>query len=106
MVSGTTPLLSPEEIAVRAGAQVPFVRLPEAATVFAERETRLRQLAAGHAMRDYLLFVAELARGQHEQLPRIAPLALPSAVALAEAGRLGQPPIAATTWPRDAAWRQ
>ena len=60
------PLLSPEEIAVRAGQQAPFLHLPLRAEVFAERDIRLRQRAAGHAMRDYLLLMADLARAQHD----------------------------------------
>jgi len=104
-LSSDTRLLTPEEIAVQAGQQVSFLRLPECPTVFAERETRLRQLAAGHPMRDYLLFVAELARAQHEVLLTHPAVALPDAQAIATASRAGQPPLPATLWTRDAAWR-
>lgn len=101
-----TRLLSPEEIAVQAGQQVPFLRLPERAGVFAERELRLRQLAGGHAMREYLLFVAELARAQHELLADYPAVALPDATQIDAASHSGQPPLAATEWVRDPAWRQ
>jgi FdhE protein len=101
----TTPLLSPEEIAVRAGQQVPFLRLPERTTVFAEREMRLRQRAAGHAMRDFLLFTAELAHAQDELLRTHPEVPLPSAAELNAAALAGQPPLPATLWPRDPAWR-
>ena len=101
----TSRLLSPEEIAVQAGQQVPFLRLPERASVFAERELRLRQLAAGHPMREYLLFVAEIVRAQHELLAAYPGVALPSAEQLDAASRAGQPPLEATHWPRDPAWR-
>lgn len=98
-------LLSPEEIAVQAGQQVPFLRLPERASVFAERETRLRELAAGHAMRDYLLFVAELARGQQRVLDDAPVVALPTGEQSDAAAREGRPLLAAGSWPRDPAWR-
>jgi FdhE protein len=98
-------LLSPEEIAVRAGEQVPFLRLPDVRSIFAEREMRLRQLAAGHAMRDYLLFVAELCRAQHATLSlreRAGARAL-SAEEIEFACKTGTPPLASV--PRDPAWR-
>ena len=97
-------LLTPEEIAVNAGEQIPFLRLPDRG-VFAERELRLRQLAAGHPMRDYLLFVAELARAQHEALRDAAPVALPTAAQIDAAASAGVPLVDALTWQRDPAWR-
>jgi FdhE protein len=99
------PLLSPEEIAARAGHQVTFLRLPERSTVFAEREMRLRQLAAAHPMRDFLLFVAELARAQQLVLQAYPLVALPDQAALEAAAKAGQAPLPALLWPRDAAWR-
>lgn len=104
-LTSSTKLLSPEEIAVKAGEPVTFVRLPEPSSVFAERELRLRQLAANHAMRDYLLFVADLARAQHEVLQQAPAMALPDAEAIALAARHGKPPLPAGDWPRDPAWR-
>lgn len=103
-VTAGVRLLSPEEIAVRAGEPLPFLRLPEAG-LFAEREMRLRQLAAGHAMRDYLLFIAELARGQHELLKQELTLALPSVAQIEDAANAGLPLLPAADWPRDAVWR-
>lgn len=97
---------TPEEIALAAGSEVPFLRLPDRGSVFAEREMRLRQLAAVHPMRDFLLFMAELAKGQHEVLQRPVDLALPYADLLDWASRLGTAPLAATLWSRDAAWQQ
>lgn len=103
--TSSTRLLSPEEIAVRAGQQVPFLRLPERASVFGEREMRLRQRAASHPMRDFLCFVAELAHLQHEVLQRFPTVELPNPAALAAASKLGAPPLPAALWPRDPAWR-
>jgi len=104
-VTQASRLLTPEEIAVHAGQQVPYVRLPERAGVFADREMRLRQRAAGHPMRDFLLFMAELARTQHELLQTWPGVALPDAEALQAALRAGVPPLPAAHWPRDPAWR-
>jgi FdhE protein len=104
--ASTTRLLSPEEIAVQAGQQVPFLHLPERSTVFAQREMRLRRRAASHSMGDFLLFMAELARGQHGVLQNYPAVVLPDAAALDAASRLGAPPVPAALWPRDAAWQQ
>ena len=98
-------LLSPEEIAVRGGPQVPYVQLLERGSVFADRETRLRQRSASHAMRDFLLFMAEVARAQHETLQGHAAVPLPGADDLDAAALAGRPPLPALLWPRDAAWQ-
>jgi FdhE protein len=102
----TIPLLSPEEIAARAGRQAPVLHLPVRSEVFAEREIRLRQRAAGHVMRDYLLLMADLSRAQHELLQDYPDVALPDADALAAAVRAGKPPLPAELWPRDPRWRE
>ena len=103
-VTQAARLLTPEEIAVQAGQRTPFLRLPER-SVFADRELRLRQLAAGHPMRDFLLFMTELARAQHERLQHYPAVALPDAAALDAASREGAPPLPALGWARDPAWR-
>ena len=97
-------ILTPEEIAAQAGQQVTFLRLPERSTLFKARETRLRQLAANHPMRDYLLFLAEVARGQDELLAAAGDVALPTAQQVDAAARGGVPPIEATQWRRDPRW--
>jgi len=99
------PLPTPEEIAVRAGREPPVLHLPERPRVFAERETRLRERAAGHAMRDYLLLMAELARAQHERLRAHPAVELPDEAALRAAVRASKPPLPAELWPRDSRWR-
>lgn len=98
-------LLSPEQIAVRAGQQVPFMQLPERREVFAERAARLTQLAQSHAMGDFLLFAASLARSQHEALQRFPNVPLPDAAALNAAAAAGLPPLPALRWQRDYQWR-
>jgi FdhE protein len=97
-------LLSPEEIAVQAGHQAPHLRLPERDTVFGEREMRLRQLAASHTMRDFLLFMAEVARAQQQVLLSHPSVALPAASVIDSASRLGVAPLPSDTWQRDPAW--
>lgn len=104
--TATVRVMSPEEIAARAGGQTPFLLWPERATLFAEREMRLRQLARGHAMEDFLGFVAELAHAQQETLAGFPEVPVPDAAALDHAARLGMPPLPAVDWPRDPAWRE
>ena len=104
-VASTQKILSPEEIAVRAGEQLTFLHLPEAG-VFADRALRLRELAAGHAMRDFLLFVAELAEAQHRALSVGAEVPLPTAEQIDAAARSGLPLLPTESWPRDAVWRE
>ena len=98
-------LLSPEQIALRAGQQIPYLQLPERSQAFAARAARLRQLAPAHAMHDFLLFAAELARSQQEALQGFPQVALPDAAALDAAVTLGQPPLPALGWQRDHQWR-
>ena len=100
----TSRLLDPEQIAIQAGRQMPFLRLPQRAKLFAERALRLRQLSAGHPMRDYLLFIAELAQAQHQVLQDYAQVPLPDAAACDSAARGLLPPLPATLWTLDAAW--
>ena len=105
MSVGTQKILSPEEIAVRAGEQLSFLHLPEAG-VFAERALRLRELAAGHAMGDFLRFVAELADAQHRALSAQVAVPLPTAEQIAAAARDGQPLLPAEAWHREPVWRE
>lgn len=103
----TSPIrvMTPEEIAVNAGPRAAPVRVPDPG-LFAERALRLRQLADGHAMRDYLLFVAELAQAQHELLKQPRALKLPDEVLVNGAMVGGLPPVEALRHPREAVWRE
>ena len=96
---------SAEDIAAREPREPGFLILPEALTCFAEREMRLRQLAAGHPMGDFLRFVADIAHLQQEALNRFPAVPLPDAEALRQAALFGQPPLPAAHWPRDLAWQ-
>ncbi len=97
-------LQTPEEIAARAGGEIPFLRMPDRRAAFADRAARLRSLAAGHAMADYLLFVAELAEAQQRALEAMPPVRLPSPDALATANEHRMPPLAHSTHLRDPLW--
>lgn len=104
-VTNTVRIMSAEEIAARPGGVTAFLNAPERTTLFAERSLRLRQLAAGHAMRDFLIFMADVAQAQHHLLQQYPSVPLPDAAALGRAAREGAPPLSAVDWPRDAVWR-
>ena len=82
----------------------PTLILPSPATHFRQRADRFEQLAPGHALGDFLQFMAALARAQHAALQQLAPPALPDAASLERARTHGMPPLAAQSLPRDAAW--
>ena len=104
-MSATVRVMSAEEIAAKAGGETPFFHWPQRQTLFAERQMRLRQLANGHAMGDFLQFMSELARVQQLALGRFSSVPLPDADALQRAAQAGVPPLPAVDWPRDPAWR-
>lgn len=101
----TTKVMSPEEIAARQMGDAPLLRLATTADIFRERETRLRQLAAGHAMRDYLIFMADVCAAQHRALQADTGTPLPSQESLGDAAKAGVPPLSPTLHRRDASWR-
>jgi FdhE protein len=97
-------LLTPEEIAARAGAEIPFLRLPQPSSVFADRAARLRSLADGHAMGGYLEFIAQLADAQQDMLDRMPPVRLPLPATIAQCNEHGMPPLNFQTHQRDQQW--
>lgn len=101
----TVKIMSPEEIAARDVGDAAQIRFADTARIFGDRGTRLRQLAAGHAMRDYLIFMADVAAAQQRALsaPRVTPL--PAEQALGDAARAGVAPLAPTLFKRSAEWR-
>lgn len=104
--TATVRVMSPEEIAARAGGATPFFQWPRREAVFAEREMRLRQLAGGHAMQDFLLFLADLARVQQARLLDFPQVSLPDEASLEAAARQSRGPLSADDWPRDPAWQE
>lgn len=101
----TVKIMSPEEIAARQVGDVPPIRFADTAGVFSSRETRLRQLAAGHPMRDYLIFMADVAAAQQRALAAPRAVVLPTEQALGEAARAGVAPLAPTLFRRSSEWR-
>lgn len=61
-------VLPSAEIAASAPQPIPRLRLPQRSQIFAQRAQRLRQLAADHAIGDYLRLMATLADAQHAAL--------------------------------------
>lgn len=104
MSTATVRVMSPEAISALAGGSTPALHWPVREAVFAERAMRLRQRAQGHAMGDFLQFLAELALAQHVELQALGTLPLPEAAAVDAAARDGRPPLPAVDWPRDPAW--
>ena len=97
--------MSAEDIVSQAGGSALAVRQPERATFFAQRAMRLRQRAAGHAMGDFLSFMADVAMAQQNQLLDLPSVPLPDAAALARAAQRDVVPVPAVDWPLDPAWR-
>ena len=79
--------------------------LPERTALFARRASRLRHLAQGHSLGDYLRFLASLAEAQEVALDAFPEVPLPTERDLALARGHGLPPLSAASWPRAEAWR-
>ena len=94
--TGTVRVMSAEEIAARASPQPPEVILPPPGGLFSQRAVRLRQLAAGHPMRDFLMFVAVIAEAQERLLADPPTCPPPLRDALAQAARVT--PRGASAW--------
>jgi FdhE protein len=98
------PRAGPEPIAPDAGAQASYLRLPEPDGLFDRRQRRLRSLAPGHAMGEFLMFVATLATAQHRASRLIKGLEAPDTERLSDSAKPGVPLLAASNWARDRAW--
>jgi FdhE protein len=98
-----TPIIRPGQLEVAAG-DIPELRLPDFEP-FARRARRLRQLAVGHSLGDYLVFAAAVAETQQTQLDRLPALPMPDADLLAHCREHGMPPLAPGGWPRAPVWR-
>jgi FdhE protein len=84
---------------------IPFLVLPQR-NLFETRAGRLSALAAGHALAEYLRFLAALARAQHDALPLFREVRPPQAQELERCREHGLPPLGARGWNRDPAWRK
>lgn len=97
--------MTPAEQRSAGVGEIPAVLLPTLGERYRQRATRLRQLAEGHPMADYLRFVAQVADAQQQLLER---LPLPATLESSLAGRVaaGKAPLAWASLPRDAYWQQ
>jgi FdhE protein len=84
--------------------QIPEFRVVSS-DVFAERAARLRALAPGHAMEEYLRFAAALVQAQHVTLQSFPAVPVSDAAALAHCHEHGLPPLAVDGHQRGRAWR-
>jgi len=103
--------LSPEEIATRELEEVSKTKLPNLSDIFKDRELRLRQLAAGHAMRDFLIFTADLSSAQHKALndegfnkKQSVATRCPSVEQLQASAQKGLPPLELQNVVLDSVW--
>lgn len=102
--SSPVKFLTPEEIATRQMADAARLKFADLASVFKERALRLRQLAAGHPMRDFLIFMADVAQAQQTALAQARTTKLPSQEFLDEAAGAGVPPLAFSRWTYGDEW--
>lgn len=100
----TTPLRTPEAIAQGAGLDAPRLLLPDPSRLFGDRALRLRELAAGHAMRDYLMLMALVCEAQQARVQRGPVPRLPMPQELDAAAQAGEAPLDARSWQREALW--
>ncbi|MGP1629844.1 MAG: formate dehydrogenase accessory protein FdhE domain-containing protein, partial [Giesbergeria sp.] len=96
---------TPEDIVQRSGLETPSLLLPQPSSLFAERALRLRELAASHPMRDYLMLMAVVCEAQHAQAQNPATLVPPTQAQLDAATEAGEPALCAASWPRGESWR-
>lgn len=94
------------KIPVRSSSEPPVVIAPDATTVFSARAERFDQLAKGHALEDWLRFLAALSRAQHDALQTFPAVPLPDRDSIAASRQHAMPPLPAQSWQRHPAWRE
>ncbi len=100
-----TTVIQPGQIEPPSG-EIPFIYLLPQDSVFRDRATRLRQLAKNHAMKDFLLFMAELTDAQHAALVAFPKLPLPTEAEIGLCREHGMPPLSVQSWSRNPAWQE
>jgi FdhE protein len=105
-------ILDPAQIEAFAERSIPRLRLADPATLYRKRAQRLSALSAGHAIGEYLQFMASLCQAQHQACASRLALSgrtgadlepLPAQMARAQAH--GLPVLQASAFRRDASWR-
>ena len=96
-------ILQPGEIESFSAA-IPRLILPDART-FKTRAERLRRVASGHSLGDFLIFVAAIADWQQGAFDALTDLAPPDAASLDQSAGHGFPPLAPQGLVRDPRWR-
>lgn len=100
----TPPILQPGQLETAAGA-LPELILPPA-HLFADRARRLHQLAEGHSLSDYLLFLGRLAEWQQTELDHHPEIPVPAPHLLDRCREHAMPPLAPAGWPRQPRWQE
>lgn len=85
--------LKPDPDKIGISGSVPFVRLPDPTTLFADRAARLDEAAPGHPLEAYIRFVAEVARAQAVIQASVALPPPPDGADLALRSEHGMPPL-------------
>ena len=100
-------ILQPGQIEALAQRSIPRIRLPKPSEVFASRAGRLRELAAGNAIGDYLNLMATLVEAQHVALTERTGIeaGIPDAGQLALAREHRMPVLVAAGRRREPGWR-
>lgn len=97
-------IVSPDEVAKKAGA-IPPLLFANLKSLYSRRAERLQQLAKGHALSDYLLFVASVVQAQQKALQE-HPLNIDLADDLANAAKNGWAPLSVRHFSRTAHWHK
>jgi len=86
------------------GGDYPWLRLP-AGRIFADRAKRLRHLAQGHSLGDFLAFTAQLVEAQQTLFDTYPDILLPDLAFLQGCKEHGMAPLAPAGWTLDPSWR-
>ncbi|MEG1201623.1 MAG: formate dehydrogenase accessory protein FdhE [Comamonas sp.] len=97
-------ILQPGEIESLDHTSFPRVVLPTTSSLFLERASRIRQLAEGNPIADYLLFVASLVQAQHQAVQDLQ-VSAPDAAAIKQAQDFSSPLLPAADH-IDPVWHQ
>ncbi len=85
--------LKPDPDKIGISGSVPFVRLPDPTTLFADRAARLDEAAPEHPLEAYLRFVAAVARAQASIQDKVPLPRTPDSADLALRSEHGMPPL-------------